>query len=89
MIAPLVVVGEVIGALKHEMEIIAIVHRGLTETQHSGCKSILLTIMIVSTVGGGESESVHNVKTSTQIAHSPCAPSCCFSLQSAQHRGFG
>ena len=62
MIAPLVVVGEVIGALKHEMEIVAIVHRGLTEAQHSRRESIAFSVVIVSTVGGSESESVHDVE---------------------------
>ena len=62
MIAPLIIVGQVVCGLQHEVEVIAVAHAVFAQSHAFGAESVVFRVAIVKAVGRGEGKSVTDVE---------------------------
>ena len=68
MIAPFIIIGEVVGGLQHEMEVIGVAHAVFAQSHAFGAEAVVLRVAVVHTVCGGEGETVADVEFQVETA---------------------
>ena len=68
MVAPLIIIGQVVCGLQHEVEVVAVAHAIFAQSHAFGTETIVLAVVVVETVRGGEGKSVAEVEFEIKTA---------------------
>ena len=68
MVAPLIIIGKVVGGLQHEVEVVAVAHAVFAQSHAFGTETIVLAVVVVETVRRGEGKSVAEVEFEIKTA---------------------